>query len=136
MHKVLIKPFSIAVLLGTSALITAQAADKADAILPKVNNIMLQANGCSEQFASELQANGYQVVTNRSLADAIFKIDMQSRDEALGAAANYAVSLQTPDGFELFGQSGSEGSTDYEEVCEDVSEDMVEALVNRSSFIP
>lgn len=113
-----------------------QAADSADAILPKVNNILLEANGCSEQFSTALKEANYAIVTNRSLADAIFKIDVQPLNEALGAASRYAVSLRTLDGFELFGQSGAEDSTDPEEVCEDISEDMVEALVTRSSAIP
>lgn len=114
----------------------AGAADSADDILPKVRNILLEANGCSEQFAAALEDADYGVVTNRSLADAIFKIDIQPLDESLGAASRYAVSLRTLDGFELFGQSGAEDSTDQEELCEDISEDMVEALVERSSAIP
>lgn len=130
------KRYAAMLLLAVLAWPAAQAADKADDILPKVNSILLEANGCSEQFKSELEASGYQVVTNKSLADAIFKIDVQKMNESLGAASRYAVSLRTLDGFELFGQSGSEDSTDHEEVCEDISEDMVEAVVARSSAIP
>lgn len=126
-------------LLGLAAVVVlpaTHAADSADDILPEVQNILLEANGCSEQFGADLEAAGYAVVTNRSLADAIFRIDIQPMSESLGAASRYAVSLQTLDGFELFGQSGAEDSTDAEEVCEDISEDMVEALVQRSSAIP
>lgn len=122
--------------VGALVTVSVHAADPADGMLPRVHNILLQSNGCTAQFESALEAAGYTVVTNRSLADAIFEIDVQRLDESLGAAMRYAVSLQRPGGYELFGRSGVDNSTDEAEVCENISGDVTQALVERNSAMP
>lgn len=112
------------------------AADPADQVLRNVKNLYLETNGCTPQFSEALQDADYILVSDRQLADAILKVDVHQLDASMGASARYSATLQQHNGYELFGTSGSEDSIDQEELCEDISEDVVDAMVARSEFIP
>ena len=116
-----------------SAIALAQVAVAADPIsLPAVKSVYLETNGCTPQFTEELIDADYALMEKQEAADASLVVDVHQLDASMGASARYSAKLRTQSGQVLFAVSGREDSIDQEELCEDISEDVVDALVDKT----
>jgi hypothetical protein len=108
-------------------------ADKAES-LGEVDTIELDANTCRAAFSQELRANGFGVTDSRRSANATLEVRVNAHpSDVVGRDGTYAVKLVGDDGKILFTHGGHESSIDHAELCDDISDDVVDALERRIS---
>lgn len=126
-----IKALGLTSLVAASALMSAQTLARPDArSLYEVDAMSVDSNSCNGALRDSLQDNGF-LVTNRRSADAELDVDVRHLDADFGASARYTATVRGDDGDVLFRTSGREDSITTAELCEDISEDIVERIENR-----
>lgn len=121
----------LAAALAVAAFAPAQAALPGDNNLSTVSHIYLDTNGCTPQFTEELQDEEFLLATSAETAEAILKVDVHQLDASMGASARYSAMLIRQDGSPMFSTSGQEDSISQEELCEDISDEVVDALEDK-----
>lgn len=108
-------------------------AEKAES-LGEVDVIELDANTCAAAFSQELRASGFGVTDSRRSANATLEVSINDRpSDVVGRDGSYAAKLVGDDGEILFTHGGHESSIDHAELCDDISDDVVDALESRMS---
>jgi hypothetical protein len=117
----------------------AQAVEQTGATpLVKGNVIRLDINGCTEQLADALADIGLGSTTSaQGRADAVLEgnisnyVPKDERDESRGDVdVSYWAVVRDAAGLTVSANSGREGSSSVEEVCEDVAEEIVDRIEN------
>lgn len=111
---------------------TTTAALPGDNRLASVKRVYLDSNGCTPQFREELRDAEYRLEGKPAAADAVLKVDVHQLDASMGASARFTANLLKQDGSPLFAFTGREDSIDQEELCEDISEQVVEQLEDQA----
>lgn len=107
--------------------------DKAGS-LSEVDMIELDANTCAAAFSQELRASGFGITDSRRSANATLEVNVAERpSRVFGRDADYSAKLIGDDDEVLFMHGGTESSIDHAELCDDISDDVVDALERRMS---
>ncbi|MDX1497537.1 MAG: hypothetical protein R3352_08285 [Salinisphaeraceae bacterium] len=124
------KPFAAAA-IAMAAIGSTHAAMPADSQLSAISKVYLDTNGCTPQLTEELQDEEFLLASSESAAQAKLKVDVHQLDASMGASARYSAMLVNGDGVTLFSTSGREDSISQEELCEDISDDVVDAMQDK-----
>lgn len=105
--------------------------------LQQVNSILVKANSCQAGIQQALAQRSIGVTDNAESADATLQVSVTSEGRNLddipefggiGSKASYTASLSNADGKVLFSTAGDEGSVTYNEVCEDIGDEIAERM--------
>ena len=105
----------------------------------KVSTIRVEAGSCGGGISAALAERGFSP-TDKSKVDAVMKIDVNHTGRNLdsipsfggvGSKATYSATLIGARGKELFSTSGSEGSLNMDELCQDIGDDIADRLKSR-----
>jgi hypothetical protein len=111
---------------------TALAREKASR-LHQVDSIWVDSNTCSTQIRDRLEMRGFLVALSRRSADASMEVNVLPERSRFGDSASYTATLVGRSDRVLFSTTGSEESFDHVELCEDISDELIERLENRMS---
>lgn len=103
--------------------------------VPHLQVLWLDTNGCTPQLTEELQEGGYTLAQSRRSADGVLRVSVRQLDANTGASARFSASLRDDRGNAVWETTGREDSISQEELCEDISEDIVERLERRKEAI-
>jgi hypothetical protein len=121
----------IAALMGAALIPGAVLArDKANR-LHQVDSIWVDSNTCSAQLREGLEQRGFLVAMSRRSADASMEVNVRRERARFGDSASYDATLLGENDRVLFSTAGSEESFDHIELCEDISDELIERLENR-----
>lgn len=121
-------------------LVMGGAAQARDAVIrskpiPDLRALWLDTNACTPQLTAELEDNGYTLVPNRKQAEGNLRVNVRQLDANTGASARFSAHLRDQDGNAVWETTGREDSISQEELCEDISEDIVDRLERRKEAI-
>lgn len=130
----LIAPMALLVACGTS-----NASPQAET-LRDANAIFVEGNQCAANITEALAESDLGVTTRAEDADSTLKVsvnnDGRNLDElpefgGIGHKAAYSASLIGAEGIVLFSTTGDEGSISYDEMCEDIGDEIAERMKER-----
>jgi hypothetical protein len=107
--------------------------------LDKVRTIRVEANSCAGGIGAALADRGFSPKESGKV-DAVMQVNVSHTGRNLdnipsfggiGNKATYAASLRGARDKELFSTSGSEGSINQDELCQDIGDDIADRLKSR-----
>lgn len=127
-----LKAVCFTTLLGAATVVSTQALARPDArSLYEVDAMAVDSNSCNGALRDALSDSGF-LVTSRRGADAELDVDVRHLDTEFGRSARYTATVRGDDGDVLFRTSGREDSITTAELCEDISDDIVDRIENRT----
>ena len=102
-------------------------------VMPDIRVFRLDTNGCTPQLTHELADKGFVLTTSRR--EGTLRVNVRQLDANTGASARFSAKLRDRDGGVVWETTGREDSISQEELCEDLSEEIVERLENRMEAI-
>lgn len=127
--------FGIAALLASAGAAQARDAVIRSEPIPDLKVLWLDTNGCTPQLMSELEEDGYLLVSNRGSSEGTLRVNVRQLDANTGASARFSAALRDRSGGIVWQTTGREDSISQEELCEDISEDIAERLERRKDAI-
>lgn len=136
------KTFLLSLLAG-GLLLTACEGNKAEArasSLAEVTSIHVEAKSCRSGIQQALAERGLGVTQAAEKADSRLQVKVVSEGRNLdeipefggfGSKASYNATLYGADDSVLFSTAGEEGSTTYEELCEDIGDEVAERIQDK-----
>lgn len=131
--------------LATPLLITAcdpKGAEARASNVSQVSSLELKANNCEQGIQQALTERNMGVVTEPGDADAVLEINVKTTGRNLqevpefggfGSKASYSATLYGADDEVIFSTAGEEGSTSFDEMCEDIGDEIAERIQDRKT---
>lgn len=126
--------------VAAAVLVLTGVAQARDAVIrsnpvPDLRVLWLDTNACTPQLTAELEDGGYTLVSNRKEAEGNLRVNVRQLDANTGASARFSASLRDQANKSVWETTGREDSISQEELCEDISEDIVDRLERRKEAI-
>ena len=131
---ILAAPAALLVACGTS-----DASDQA-ATLHQANAVYVSSNQCQSSITNAMADHDLGVTSDSSVADSTLQVSIESQGRNLdeipefggfGHKATYTATLIGAEGAALFSTTGEEGSTTFDELCEDIGDEIAERMQER-----
>ncbi|MDX1495935.1 MAG: hypothetical protein R3352_00115 [Salinisphaeraceae bacterium] len=106
----------------------------------EVSTVQLKANNCEHGVQEALAERNMGVVSEADKADAVLEINVKTNGRNLdevpefggfGNKASYSATLYGVDDEVIFSTAGEEGSITFDEMCEDIGDEIAERIQDR-----